>query len=303
MTGLSKEILEKYQVRKSRKQKREFQKLLESFAEEYGYEMKIEKGSLGAENIVFGNTETAKVIYTAHYDTCAVMPLPNFITPKNQLFYWLYQFVLVFLIFAVAFAASSITTFLFEEQTGAAVSLVTVYLLLGLMMFGPANKHTANDNTSGVITVLELMAEMPPESREKAAFVLFDFEETGLIGSASFQSKHKKQLNDKLIFNFDCVSDGKNILLAVKKKAKDLVPTFEKAFQNDSNFTVHILTKGVFYPSDQANFRLGVGVAALKKSKHGILYMDKIHTKKDTVFEEENIEFLKNASLRLTELI
>ena len=103
------------------------------------------------------------------------------------------------------------------------------------------------------------------------------------------------------MINFDCVSDGKNILLAVKKKAKDLVPTFEKAFQNDGNFTVHILTKGIFYPSDQANFRLGV--AALKKSKHGILYMDKIHTKKDTVFEEENIEFLKNASLRLTELI
>ena len=100
MTGLSKEILEKYQVRKSRKQKRNFQELLKGFAEEKGYEMKIEKGSLCAENIVFGNTETAKVIYTAHYDTCAVMPLPNFITPKNQLFYWLYQFVLVFLIFA-----------------------------------------------------------------------------------------------------------------------------------------------------------------------------------------------------------
>ena len=42
MTGLSKEILEKYQVRKSRKQKRKFQELLKGFAEEKGYEMKIE---------------------------------------------------------------------------------------------------------------------------------------------------------------------------------------------------------------------------------------------------------------------
>jgi hypothetical protein len=55
MTVCSKEVLEKYQVRKTRKQKREFQELLKGFAKEKDYEMKIEKGPLGAENIVFGN--------------------------------------------------------------------------------------------------------------------------------------------------------------------------------------------------------------------------------------------------------
>lgn len=303
MTVCSKEILEKYQVRKTRKQKREFQELLKGFSEEKGYEMKIEKGPLGAENIVFGDTETAKVIYTAHYDTCAVMPLPNFITPTNQLVYLLYQFFLVFLIFAVSFAASSISTVFFEEQVGNVVSFVTLYLLLGLMMFGPANKHTANDNTSGVITVLELMDEMSPESRKKAAFVLFDFEEVGLIGSASFASKHKNEMHEKLLINFDCVSDGENILLILRKSIKSYEDVIRKAFQSDGRFNVIIKSSGVFYPSDQANFKCGVGVAALKKSKKGLLYMDKIHTNKDRIFEKENIEFLKKASLKLTELV
>ncbi len=303
MTELSKVILQKYQVRKTRKQKREFQQHLQKFAKENGYEFNIEKGSFGAENIVFGNPENAKVIFTAHYDTCARMIIPNFITPTKQIVYWLYQFIIVFLLFIISFAAEFLGSTIFGEEFSAMISLVTLYLLLGLMMFGPANKHTANDNTSGVITVLEIMTALSPEMKDKAAFVLFDFEEVGLVGSASFASKHKKQMKDKLVFNFDCVSDGKNILLAVKKKAKDFVPVFEKAFKNDGEFNVHILTKGVFYPSDQANFKLGVGVAALKKGKFGILYMDRIHTSKDTVFEEENIEFLKNSSLKLTELI
>ena len=54
-----------------------------------------------------------------------------------------------------------------------------------------------------------------------------------------------------------------------------------------------IRSKGVFYPSDQMNFKKGVGVAALKHSKFlRTDYMDRIHTNRDTVFCEENIEFL-----------
>ena len=52
------------------------------------------------------------------------------------------------------------------------------------------------------------------------------------------------------------------------------------------------------------NFPCGVGVAALKRSKHfGILYMNRIHTKRDIIYRDENIEFLKNASLKLVNSI
>ena len=47
-----------------------------------------------------------------------------------------------------------------------------------------------------------------------------------------------------------------------------------------------------FYPSDQANFKTTVAVAALKKKPVIGYYMNKIHTVKDTVCEEENLAFL-----------
>ena len=47
-----------------------------------------------------------------------------------------------------------------------------------------------------------------------------------------------------------------------------------------------------FYPSDQAAFKKTVAVAALKKAPVIGLYMDKIHTPKDTAFDERNIDAL-----------
>ena len=82
-----------------------------------------------------------------------------------------------------------------------------------------------------------------------------------------------------------------------------LAGILKEAFPEKENFKVHVCTKGVFYPSDQAHFPYGVGVAALNRSRRGILYMDKIHTPRDTVFCEENIEFLTDGALRLTQII
>ena len=58
-----------------------------------------------------------------------------------------------------------------------------------------------------------------------------------------------------------------------------------------------------FYPSDQAAFRRGVGVCALKKSKLFGWYMDRIHTKRDTVLDEINIDLLRAGTLRLVQAV
>ena len=141
---------------------------------------------------------------------------------------------------------------------------------------------------------------MPEEKRENAAFIFFDLEEMGLFGSSGYASKHKGLKKDKLLLNFDCVSDGNNILFALKKGAKPHKALLEKYFAGNELFNVEILDKGVFYPSDQASFNCGVGVAALKYSKKlKTLYMDKIHTEKDTVFEIRNIEFLASRAVTM----
>ena len=64
------------------------------------------------------------------------------------------------------------------------------------------------------------------------------------------------------------------------------------------------ITRNAFYPSDNASFKGGIGVAALKTSKHfGTLYMDRIHTNKDVIYREENIEFLTNGAIKLAQML
>lgn len=312
MTETTKEIFEKYQVRKTKKQKTDFIDYAKQTAERLGYACTVEKGSFGVRNIVVGNPDTAKVLYTAHYDTCPRLPFPNFITPENFLIYLLYQFLIVGLFFALLFAAG----FLFgvivsfvpvaEDIKSSIVSFLqfaVYWISLFLLIAGPANKNTANDNTSGVTTVFDIMTALPQDQKGKVAFVLFDLEEAGLLGSSAFASKHKAIKNNSLVINFDCVSDGETILFALKRTTKKYAELLEKAFVSTPDVAVKI-TKNAFYPSDNASFKGGIGVAALKKAKFfGTLYMDRIHTKKDTVYRQENIRFLTDGAIKLTKLL
>lgn len=299
MTSTTKEILDQYQIRKSKKQKTAFIDWLRPVVQESGWEMHVEKGN-GARNVAIGDPEKAKVVFTAHYDTCAVMPIPNFITPKCVPIYIAYQLLLTVGMFVIVFGASFLGGMIHKSLILPAY-YVSLFLLVALMIAGPANKHTANDNTSGVTAVLELMQAMPEELRGKAAFVLFDLEEAGLLGSAAFAKAHKKTMKDKLLVNLDCVSDGKTMLFCFRKKSKGDVERFRDCFPSDDWLESDFVTKGYVYPSDQVNFPRGVGIAAMNKTKGGMLYVDKIHTPKDTVYREENIAYLVEGCIRLTE--
>ncbi len=299
MTETTKSIFEKYQIRKSRKQKTAFVNWLKPIIENSGYEVKVEKGLFGARNIVVGNPNTAKVVYTAHYDTCATLPFPNFITPKCFLVYLLYQIALVLAATALVFALT-IVLYLIKVPYVPQIINIVLWLLIALMLFGPANKHTVNDNTSGITVLINTINTMPAEIRNNAAFIFFDLEEAGLIGSLSYRLKHNKTIKKKLLINFDCVSDGNNFLFTVKRKAKCFVPIIKQAFQNNKEMSVEVVSKGVFYPSDQALYPYGVGVAALNRTKFlKILYMNRIHTKRDNIYQENNINFLVNGAVLL----
>jgi len=310
MTETTKTIFEKYRIRKTKKQKTEFIGFAKEKAVSLGYECNVENGSFGARNIVIGDPEKAKVVYTAHYDTCPRLPFPNFITPKNFLIYLLYQLIIVAAIFIPIFAVSFGLGFL-AAVLDAQDLIMSLYFpiyygmligILALIFAGPANKNTANDNTSGVTTLFSIMEALPNELKGSVAFIFFDLEEMGLLGSSSYVSKHKNAKKDALVINFDCVSDGENILFVLKKGSAGYEGALKNAFASDDSekFNVMIEKKGVFYPSDQAVFNRGVGVAALKRSKSfGVLYMDRIHTKKDVIYREENIEFLTDGSIKL----
>lgn len=301
MTTLSKEILENYQVRKTKKQKKAFAEFLQSHIPDLQVQ---EIGFPKSRNLVLGDPNTAKILLTAHYDTCARLPFPNFITPKRPLISILYSFLIIIPYVALIFLLNlllkhAITDFWLHYWISIAAYGVVMWLLLA----GPANQHTANDNTSGVITLLEIYNSLTQEQRQQVCFVFFDNEEKGVIGSAQFRKKHKEIMKDKLLINYDCVSDGDHFLLGISKQANQKYHVaISRAFVSEDNKTVMLeKLKKVYYPSDQAGFPVAIAVAALKHNKVFGYYMDRIHTKRDTVFEESNITFLKEKTITLIE--
>ena len=219
------DVLAEFPVRKGKRKKQAFRGAVRSYGERLGYVYAEEKGALGARNVLFGDPEKAEYLVTAHYDTCVRLPFPNFITPCNVGIYLLYQIVVALLFCVPVLGAVWLAARLTESPLAV---LLTGYgcliLLAWLLLCGPANRHNANDNTSGVILVLELMGTLPTELREKVCSVLFDLEEAGLIGSASYRSRHKKAVRRQLVLNADCIGDGDELLLIPSKTLRKKQP-------------------------------------------------------------------------------
>ncbi len=306
MTGVSQRVFDEFQVRKTKKQKAAFREYLCQELEKTGYAPKVEKSG-SSHNVVVGDPEKAKLIYTAHYDTCAVLPFPNFITPRNLLIYLLYQFLIVIPIFIMAFGAELLVLLLWNDAPmWFAMAVVYAVLIFAIwwMMDGKANRHTANDNTSGTLTLIEIALTLPQELREKVCIVFFDNEEKGLLGSAAFVKLHKEARKNAVCINFDCVSDGSYIQFYPSKAVKkdgEFLRRLEECFPRRGEKETEVVRGFGFYPSDQTQFKKGVGVCALKKKPLIGYYMDRIHTGKDTVLEEENLELLRSGALLLAE--
>lgn len=293
------DVLTAFPVRKSKQQKQNFRDAVQSYVGSLGYPVTVEKGSFGCRNVVIGDPEKAEYLITAHYDTCARMLVPNLITPCNLVIYLVYQIFLVALLIAASAVVGLVCGSFLGSGAGGTVALAVYWLLLILMMVGPANTSNVNDNTSGVVTLLEIVRTLPENQRHKVCFVLFDLEEAGLIGSASYRKAHKKATDNQLVLNMDCVGDGDNLMMfptkKLKKNRKKLTSLYKACgYFGKKSLLVH--EKGFsIYPSDQANFPYGVAIAAFHRKKWVGLYYSRIHTPKDTILEETNVNLLRAA--------
>jgi hypothetical protein len=95
------------------------------------------------------------------------------------------------------------------------------------------------------------------------------------------------------------------MLFVLNKPAlKNYGEAFAAAFPSTDDHTVWLESaSNTLYPSDQGNFPVSAGVAALKKKKGVGLYMNRIHTPKDTVLREQNISYLTAGTLALIDKI
>ncbi len=284
-------LLQDYQCRKGRQYKKRFYAFIEKFAKDNNIDVcfQTDHRIISSTNIVFNDPDTAKLLITAHYDTCAVLPFPNICTPLNFGMYIAYNILIVVLMYGSIFLIGDLLELL--NIASAAIKSVKLFMLLFFlywMIFGKSSHHTANDNTSGVAAVLSLIASLDHEERKNVCFVLFDNEEAGLLGSSSF-SKTFKHFRTVPVFNLDCVGDGDHFLFKYRKKDRNMSFINTCLALQKENPEMIVTSRG-YYPSDQENFKHGIGIAAMKRDRNfGIYYFSRIHTKHDTVLQEENI--------------
>ena len=293
------DVLYQFPVRKTGKQKAAFRVALQSYAQRMGYSYREEKGHFGSRNLILGNPESASYLITAHYDTCAALPFPNLITPCNLFLFCLWQVALSAAIILLAVIAGTAAGMLTQDHPlGFWIGYLCFWMILVMIYVGPANRNNANDNTSGVVTVLEIARTLPENQRKKVCFVLFDLEEAGLIGSSCYRKKHTQEISRQLVLNFDCVGDGDCLMMFPTgrlKKDKNRMAVLETMVGKFGKKTLSIRKRGFsVYPSDQMCFPYGVGICALRKGRLG-LYLSRIHTRRDTVLENTNVNILRAA--------
>ncbi len=298
MSQLCEKILESYQVRRTEPQKTAFIDLLQ----QHFTALRVENAGKNR-NLVAGDIAKAKIIFTAHYDTPARSFWPNISMPYRPGLKFAYNMlVLMPIIGLMMLAMFGLEPVLPDIRTRALIGLAVYYVLYFYLFFGaPANQHNANDNTSGVCLLVRLLETLTPEQLEKVAFVFFDNEEKGCVGSKAFRKLHKAETENTLIFNFDCVADGEHILFLSSLPAeKQWEPLLRQVFRDEDGFTVGFTnSKKAKYSSDQKRFPMSIGTAALHHHPTIGYYFARIHTKKDTVHNKKNIEFLHAGLTRL----
>lgn len=304
MKKLSQTIFDNYQIRKTKKQKSDFINFYASELNKLNIPYTIETGGIfKSRNIVIGDIKKAQFVYTAHYDTAPkrILPLPyTLVFPNKAILSSLVDLILIILPLLISYLIFKV--FKLPVYIYLIGITVYIYLTLFLSLFGKANPHTANDNTSGVIALTETLIQLKDED---AAFILFDNEEKGLFGSRYFNKKNKNLMNNKIVVNLDCISDGDHILVLHSPSLthnKILFETLSTVFEN-SYPNKHVeIQESKFYPSDHVNFKFYVAIMAANKSKYFSYYLDKIHTSKDIVFDKDNLKLISESLIKLNKI-
>lgn len=295
---------EKFGVRRKDEEKKTFREFVLEEAEKMGLSAKVETTGDGKnENVIVGDPERAKVVLTAHYDTPAASLFPNIMIPRNIPLFFAYQMLPVMFMLAIALSISYLVdmVWLGNERAYMLTFLALYYGLYFLMFRGPSNPKNYNDNTSGVATLLEIMRGLSEEEKERVAFIFFDNEEKGKKGSKAYSKDHESVMKDKLLINFDCVGNGETVVFIAKEEAekREEYKALKASFAPKGDYTAE------FYPmrgsesnSDYKSFPQGIGCMACKRTKGGLLYTPAIHTPRDTVAKDENIEYIKEGIFR-----
>lgn len=291
MTNYLEKLIKDFPIRRSTEQKTLFMEYVKKEVKNYNVEcVTLEKKHT---NIIIGDVEKADVVFTAHYDTPGRSLFPNLMMPKNYILALLYGLGIpvIIALFSLICAYSIRDLFGFELPLMVFLYLLIYFGAFYLFTRAYTNVNNSNDNTSGVSTILGLTEK----GYKNVAFILFDNEEKGLLGSKAYKKANKDMINKKLLINLDCVGNGNNVIVTAKKATRNLESynILKQKFNSDDNYSVVFTNmEKTRSNSDHKNFDLSIGIMACKKSKFGIYYTDRIHTHQDTLVDFNNIAFI-----------
>ena len=302
------DLNQNHPVRNSAEEKSAFRDWAKREAEKGGYAAAPEENEKHT-NLVIGQPDQARVIFTAHYDTPRRSLVPNLMLPTNKALFWAYNIGLGVVIALIALLAAKgaqrASGFEMDQFKGWLVWYVTYLVVLAalfkILLLGPKNKHNYNDNTSGTAAVMELARALQGDGR--AAFILFDDEEKGKKGSKAYAKAHPDINENKLIINMDCVANGEHFILCASAgaQAEASYASLTHAWQAQAPYTFAFYdAKKIAMNSDQKSFKRGVGICAVHKYKYIGYCTPRIHTKYDTVVSNDNIAYLTQNLLRFT---
>lgn len=166
------EIDAQFPIRKTTAQKRAFEKWVMAKMREMGYRPYVDgmnrKDKLRHRNIVAGDPQNAELLISAHYDTAATIGVPDLRIPRNFPVYILSQGAVLLGMLLISLLIGTVVGLATKSGDWLILTFFFAYLaLMLLMMFGAANKHNVNDNTSGIAALLETMQRLSPEARER----------------------------------------------------------------------------------------------------------------------------------------
>lgn len=154
------------------------------------------------------------------------------------------------------------------------------------------------DNTSAIVTLLEIARTLPENQRHKACFVLYDLEIPGLSGSATYRNNHKAATNSQLVLHLDSVGHGDSLLMIPTKqllKDRRKLTSLYRAcgYFGRKSLLVHESSAPVFCSSSWY-FPYGVGIVSVKKPKK-LPYIFRIPSDKDSDMDQTNVNILRAA--------
>ncbi len=300
-------IIECFPVRNSAAQKEAFRNWAAEEAEKTGYAARTEENG-GHRNLVIGDPQKAKILFTAHYDTPRRALFPNLMMPCSHFLHSLYLIAVMLPMAGLALGAAALVrnlTGLSFDSVGNRVLLFQVYLavylaLYFLLFFGPANRSNSNDNTSGTAAVLTLAAKL--KGNPDAAFVLFDDEEKGKKGSRAYAAAHPDLKARTAVINMDCVGAGEHFIFSVPDTAEEMTDALRQAFAGNGAWDTVLCTAAqAKMNSDHKSFDRGIGVCACARRRIVGYMTGRIHTPRDTAASPENIEALTEGLKKLAE--